>query len=182
MKNKRWLFMGVGLLVLISMVFTPLAVVSASKQIDDSPNYSVNSPVSGDKVSGDKVLSSVEPDVIWPRKTALENNQLYLVLRVRTNIEEIAIDMDGESRTQYQYDEIEIKYPVGSDCVTQDDISNYIVEHTNDILELANVQDAWEIINKSDIHNLRDKVKVTKSEAELIKVGKLEQVKSDRKG
>jgi len=148
---------ALALLILVTGILVPMTISAAPES--------------------DKVNSNVMPDAIWLRKTEIDNSQLYLVLKVRSNIVEVqAEDPDGQLVTQYEYDEIEIKYPASTTCRTAADIASYILDKSVDILALADVQGDWEAINASDVHNLRNDTKITKAEVDLIRDGKLADV------
>ena len=156
-KIKIMIAVSLSLLILVTGILVPMSISAAPEQ--------------------DKVSSNVMPDAIWLRKTEIDNSQLYVVLKVRSNIVEVqAEDPDGKLVTQYEYDEVEIKYPVSVECRTAADIASYILDKSVDILALADVQGDWEAINASDVHNLRNDTKITKAEADLIRDGKLADV------
>jgi len=161
------------ILVLIILSLTAITTTSVGASMQTSENN-----VSVSHIYNDKVYSSVEPDVIYLRKTEIVNSQLYLVLKVRSNIESIFVD----DQIQWKYSEVEIKYPVKSDCLSEDQIANYILDNYSSICNLANAQKSWENINKESIKSdrLRLKVNVSKSESDILDLGLVDKVKTDR--
>jgi hypothetical protein len=99
----------------------------------------------------------VSPDTIWLRKTELTDNGLFLILRVRSNIQQITVkDADGgDSHTEYEYDENEVRYPVPDGVYTVIDLQNLIAAEAANINQKSIREKAWKEIHARPIKELR---------------------------
>jgi len=103
--------------------------------------------------------SMISPDTIWLRKTELTDDGLFLFLRVRSNIKQVTVeDMDGKSHFEFEYDEIEIRYPVPEGVTSVADIQNLLSANVAVITSKATKKKAWQEIHAKPIEELRGKV------------------------
>ena len=100
--------------------------------------------------------STISPDTIWLKKTEMIDDQLYLILRVRSNIKQVTVEgMDGESHLEYEYDETETRYPVPEGVTSVADIQNLISTDTSVVISKAGREKAWQEIHAKPIEELR---------------------------
>lgn len=102
------------------------------------------------------VRSNVKPKTIWLRKTEMDNGQLYLILKIRSNIHEILVDdSKGGQVTHYEYDEIEIRYQVPEGVSTNEDIKTLIANEATKINAKAAQEQSWKAISAQSVDDLR---------------------------
>ncbi len=107
------------------------------------------------------VRSNVLPNAIWLRKTEMVSGQLFLILRVRSNVKEVPVDdMRGGTVTHYDYDEIEVRYPVPEGVTELADINNLITNEAGNISTNATQTAKWQSINVIPVNELRRKFDV----------------------
>jgi len=105
----------------------------------------------------------ISPDTIYLRKTELTDDGLFLILRVRSNIQQATVeDTDGGNHTEYEYDENEIRYPVPEGVTSVADIQNLISTDTSVVISKAGREKAWQEIHAKPIEELR-KVAIIKA-------------------
>jgi len=106
--------------------------------------------------SGIMTRSTVNPGTIWLRKTELSDAGLFLVLRVRSNIRQITVeDEGGGSHIEYEYDEIETRYPVPDTVLSPDDIKAILVDKEAEITSKAGKEKVWREIHARPVAELR---------------------------
>lgn len=87
-----------------------------------------------------KVRSTVLPEEMWVRKTEIINDQLFLVLRVRSDINQVEVDdMDGKNHNEYEYEEVEISYPVNVDFTGIEEDYEAIIKAASQKKELESI-------------------------------------------
>jgi len=79
-----------------------------------------------------KAFSAIKPDVIWVRKIEKKGDDVFLVIRVRTDIKEIVIKGEEGSRVEWECDEVEIYYPVNPASVTIEDVKAFVTVKMKD--------------------------------------------------
>ena len=100
--------------------------------------------------------SMISPDTIYLRKTELTDDGLFLILRVRSNIQQATVeDTDGGNHTEYEYDENEIRYPVPESVYTVIDLQNLIAAEAANINQKSVREKAWKEIHARPIGELR---------------------------
>ena len=105
------------------------------------------------------VRSMINPDTIWLRKTELTGDGLLLILRVRSNIQQVIVeDADSGSHTEYEYDENEVRYPVPDGVYTVTDLQNLIAAEVASINQKSVREKAWKDIHARPIEELRKTV------------------------
>lgn len=77
--------------------------------------------------------STVNPEPIFIRKIA--NSNAYL--RVRWGVKQIEITDDNGNHTEYEYNEQKLVVPIPDDVVSPDDLKNWIVESSSDLINQA---------------------------------------------
>ena len=103
--------------------------------------------------------SMISPDTIWLRKTELTDDSLFLILRVRSNIQQVTIENgDGGSHTEYEYDENEIRYPVPDSVYTVADLQNLIAVEAANINQKSVREKAWKKIHARPVEEMRKTV------------------------
>jgi len=103
--------------------------------------------------------SMINPDTIWLRKTELTDSGLFLILRVRSNIKQITVESgDGNSHSEFEYDESEIRYPVPDGVISILDLQNLISAEAANITKKATEEKAWKEIHAKPIEELRKMV------------------------
>jgi len=107
------------------------------------------------------VRSNIRPETIWLRKTEMKDDQLYLILRVRTNISEVPVlnEKDGKEVTHYDYDETEVRYPVPEGVTTLDAIKTLIANEAAAINAKAAKETAWKAIAAKPVVDIREALK-----------------------
>jgi hypothetical protein len=116
----------------------------------------------------EKVYSNFYPDTIWLRKTVYVDDQLYLILRIRSNVVEVQKDnMDGQKFTQYEYDEYEVRYKVPDNITTSDNLMAFIAREQVNIDAKISKETAWKAIAVKPIDELRSKLSLEVSKASL---------------
>ena len=115
------------------------------------------------------VRSNIRPETIWLRKTEMKDDQLYLILKVRTNIKEVPVlnEKDGTEVTHYDYDETEVRYPVPEGVTTLDAIKTLIANETAAINAKAAKETAWKAINTKPVADIREAIAVSVIEKTL---------------
>lgn len=102
------------------------------------------------------VRSNVLPNAIWLRKTEMVSDQLFLILRVRSNITEVPVEnMEGGMVTHYDYDEVEVRYPVPEGVTELTDINNLITNEADKISTKASQTVKWQSINAIQVNEIR---------------------------
>jgi len=82
-----------------------------------------------------KVRSTIQPKVFWLRKMELDEGKLIFWLRIRWNITTIEVDdMDGEKRSEFEYEEEEVRLSLDADLFdeTKDlnvQVKDYLIAH-----------------------------------------------------
>lgn len=100
------------------------------------------------------------PDTIWVRKKELTNDGFYLILRVRSNIHQITVeDMDGESHTEYEYDEGELRYQVSDDITTSAEIKSLLETEKANLIQKAGRVKVQTALYAEQIENIRETIK-----------------------
>jgi len=103
--------------------------------------------------------SMISPDTIWVRKTEFTDIGLLLVLRVRSNIKQVTVeDMDGRSHIEFEYDEMEVRYPVPDKVTTVLDLQNLISMEAVNVTQKAIKEKAWKEIHAKPVEELRKTV------------------------
>jgi hypothetical protein len=106
------------------------------------------------------VRSNINPDPIWLRKTDLVEDQLYLILRVRSNVREVQVDnMQGGMDMHYEYDEVEIRYPVPDGTSTLADIATLIANESDNINAQSVQKTNWQGIHATPIDDVRTSIR-----------------------
>ena len=101
--------------------------------------------------------SAVIPETVWVRKKELTDDGLFLILRVRANIHQVTVeDMDGESRTEYEYDEEEIKYQVPDGITTSAEIKTLLGTEEPNLIQTARRKGVQKSIYAESIEKLRE--------------------------
>ena len=100
------------------------------------------------------VRSVVRPDEIFLRDKLKEGDDLYLILKIRTNIKEASIVSDEGSRQEFEYDEYEIKYKV-PDVSSIEEVKQSILTQRDTII--SSVKTKQELSGLS-IDSLREKL------------------------
>ncbi len=100
--------------------------------------------------------SMISPDTIWLRKTDLTDDGLFLILRVRSNIQQVIVEgADGGSHIEYEYDENEVRYLVPDGVYTVTDLQNLIAEEAANINQKSTREKAWKEIHAKPLEELR---------------------------
>jgi hypothetical protein len=118
------------------------------------------------------VRSNVLPNAIWLRKTEIVNDQLYLILRVRSNVTEVPVeDMRREKVTHYDYDETEVRYPVPDGVTEMTDIQSLIANEATNIIIKATQTRKWQYIHALPLAEMREGIQVVPVEINPTPVG-----------
>ena len=107
------------------------------------------------------VRSNIRPETIWLRKTEMKDDQLYLILRVRTNIKEVPVlnEKDGTEVIHYDYDETEVRYPVPENTTTMEGIQALITAEAAAIEAKSSRETAWKAIAAKPVADIREALK-----------------------
>ena len=100
------------------------------------------------------VRSAVRPDEIFLRNKLKEGDDLYLILKIRTNIKEVLITSDKDSRQEFEYDEYEIKYKV-PDAESIEEVKQSILTQRDTIISRVKIKQE---LSELPIDNLREKL------------------------
>lgn len=101
------------------------------------------------------VRSAVNPNWYFLNKIVLREGKSQLVLRIRWNVHEIVVPDNGETHTEYEYDEQVIKHtPI--DVLTKDEIKSYIEAHEEELLKIAKDEQVEQTIPDEDINEIRE--------------------------
>ncbi len=80
--------------------------------------------------------STINPKSIWVKRIDKVSDGLVAIVRVRWNVHTVEVmDMDDETRTEYEYDEEELTYPLSLDT---DSLNKLVLHFKNNKTKIVN--------------------------------------------